>query len=58
VEVRVDEAGAVTSARLLSKVKAECAEEILKAAGTCRFSPALAADGQPVSSTVAIAIEL
>jgi len=58
VEVRVDEVGAVTGARLLSKVKAECAEEILRAAGTCRFSPALAADGQPVSSTLAIAIEL
>lgn len=58
VEVRVDETGAVISVRLLVKVQPECAESALNAARACRFSPALAADGQPVASTLAIAVEL
>ncbi len=58
VEVQVDEKGAVTAARLLVKVQPECADSALKAARECRFSPALAADGQPVASTLAIAVEL
>ncbi len=58
VEVQVDEKGTVASARLLVKVRAECVESALEAARACRFSPALAADGQPVVSTLAIAVEL
>ncbi len=58
VEVQVDETGLVTSARLLSKVLPQCADPVLKAAHACRFNPALAADGQPVASTLAIAVEL
>lgn len=58
VEVQVDETGAVTAARLLVKVQSECADPALKAARACRFNPALAADGQPVASTLAIAVEL
>lgn len=58
VEVQVDETGAVTTARLLVKVQPECAGPALKAARACRFNPALAADGQPVASTLAIAVEL
>ncbi len=58
VEVQVDETGAVTAARLLLKVQPECADPALKAARACRFTPALAADGQPVASTLAIAVEL
>jgi serine/threonine-protein kinase len=57
VEVQVDEGGLVTSARLLAKVPVECADPALKAARACRFIPARAADGLPVASTVAIAIE-
>jgi len=58
VEVQVDERGLVTSARPLSKVLPQCVDPVLKAARACRFSPALAADGQPVASTLAIAVEL
>jgi len=58
VEVQVDETGAVTAARLLLKVPPECVDPVLKAARACRFNPALAADGQPVASTLAIAVEL
>lgn len=58
VEVNVDEGGFVTSTRLLSKVPAECADPAIKAARTCRFTPARASDGLPVASTCAIAIEL
>ena len=58
VEVQVDESGAVTGVRLLSKIQAGCADPVLKAVRACHFTPAKAADGQPVVSTVALAIEL
>ncbi len=57
VELQVDEAGLVTEARLLSKIPAGCADSILRAAKGCRFKPALASDGKPVATTLAIALE-
>ncbi len=56
VEVQVNEAGTVSSARLLSTVPPGCSEPILQAARSCRFKPALAADGQPVAASLAIAL--
>lgn len=56
VELQVDEAGAVIRARLLTQVAPACVEPLLKAARGCRFTPALAADGQPVPATLAIAL--
>ncbi len=58
VEVQVDESGAVFAARSLSPLPSPCRDAALKAARACRFHPALAADGKPVASTVAIAISL
>lgn len=58
VAVQVDEQGTVTQARVMSELPAACREAALKASRTCRFQPALAADGKPVASTVAISIEL
>lgn len=58
VEVHVDETGSVSAARVLSPLVPACQGAVLKAARACRFRPALAADGQPVPSTLAIAIDL
>lgn len=56
LSLRVGEDGSVKSCKVLSKVKEECSRAACEAGMRHRFKPALDAKGQPVESSVAIAL--
>ncbi len=56
LSVVVGEDGSVVSAKVISASPAECGEIAAAAVRTLEYEPALAADQQPVESTIAIAL--
>jgi len=56
LSVVVGEDGSVVNARMISASPAECGEIAAAAVRTLEYEPALAADQQPIESTIAIAV--